>query len=260
MAARTNEAHELRLQNRALYEENARLNDLARMLLGSTHFANFVNDMPDNFVPTSAQGQQSQPQQAASQAPMQAPMSPDATATRSQIQQNPQVEMVMVPSQSMVASALDNNGWNSGIDLNYGNTPVFAVFDVPEYPSLDVEALSGKPSPMVISESAKGEAPALDFPASDIITQESDIGVVNPNVEMDESDPAFALFVTSVIPKSTGDALVFDGVHTNNRSSESELIVDSTEVSAAAQHRFDYLCSSIEAAFQRVSSVTSHLQ
>lgn len=35
IATRTTEAHELRLQKCALYEENARLNDLARMLLGS---------------------------------------------------------------------------------------------------------------------------------------------------------------------------------------------------------------------------------
>ncbi|KAJ5903905.1 hypothetical protein N7504_006288 [Penicillium tannophilum] len=47
VVARTNEAHETRLQSCSLYEENARLNDLACILLDSPHFAEFLNEMPD---------------------------------------------------------------------------------------------------------------------------------------------------------------------------------------------------------------------
>ncbi|KAJ5131591.1 hypothetical protein N7448_005749 [Penicillium atrosanguineum] len=50
IASCANEAHDLRLQNRRLLEENACLNELARTLLGSPHFANFLNEMPNNTV------------------------------------------------------------------------------------------------------------------------------------------------------------------------------------------------------------------
>ncbi|KAJ5948300.1 bZIP transcription factor bZIP-1 [Penicillium verhagenii] len=245
VAARTNEAHEARLQNRALYEENARLNDLARMLLGSPHFANFLNEMPDS-VPAQVPAHQ-QPQQQ----PQQAPKEPSAPRPQEfQMQQHPQPNMVMVPNQGMDASML-NSGWNSGIDMNYGNTPVFAVLDVPQGPCFDAEVLSGKSS-LGSSEPAKDEAPVFDHPQGDVATPKSDIGVANSDIEIDESDPAFALFIDSPASFAPSD-ISSDGVQT-------ELVVDAAQASAIAQARFNTLCSSIEAAFDRVSHVTSYLQ
>lgn len=272
MAARTNEAHELRLQNSQLYEENARLNDLARMLLASPHFANFLNEMPDNTVSPQIQAApqqqpqaqpqpqpQPQPQQAAPQPDMQA-MPKDANRGQEfQMQQNPQVSMVMVPNPGMDAPMMNNGGWNSGIDMNYGNTSVFAVLDVPEGPALDIEALSGKSSSPL---SSKDEAPVLDRPEFSASARQSDIGVANPNVEIDESDPAFALFVDSPAPTPASvDDAFFDGVGSDKAAPHFELVVDqsSTECTEAAQNRLNYLCASMEAAFQRVSLVTSHL-
>lgn len=257
IATRTNETHELRLQNRQLFEENARLNDLARMLLGSPHFANFLNEMPDNTVPPQIQAQQQQqpqpqPQQAAPQPNMQVPKEANRHQ-EFQMQQNPQANMVMVPNQGMDTSMMNNAGWNSGIDMNYGNTPVFAVLDVPEGPALDAAALSGKSSSSV--SDSKDEAPVLDRPESQ--TQQSDVGVANPDVEIDESDPAFALFVDSPAPATASDDVSFGGIQTEKTAPHYELVVDQTAVS---QNRFNYLCSSIEAAFDRVSLVTSHLQ
>ncbi|KAJ5994822.1 hypothetical protein N7481_001799 [Penicillium waksmanii] len=248
ISSRTNEAHDLRMQNRALYEENARLNDLARMLLGSPHFSSFLSDMPDAVAP---------------QQPQQAPVPKEAAAPRPQefqMQQNPQTNMMMVPQQGMDASmAMNNGGWNSGIDMNFGNASVFAVLEVPEGPALDAEALSGKPSsPIDLSEgSSKNEVPALVRPEQS--TEKSDIGVANPDVEIDESDPAFALFLDSPPVAISSDVPAFDGVQ-SEKASQFELVVDSTEVSASAKSRFNSFCNNMEAAFQRVSSVTSHLQ
>lgn len=248
------------MQNRALYEENARLNDLARMLLGSPHFSSFLSDMPDSVAPQ-VQAQQQQAPQA--QQPQPAAVPKEASAPRPQefqMQQNPQANMMMVPNQGMDASmAMTNGGWNSGIDMNFGNASVFAVLDVPEGPALDIAALSGKSSSSDVSEgSSKNEAPVLDRPETEKSTQQSDIGVANPDVEIDESDPAFALFVDSPATVSS-DVPVFDGVQ-SEKASQYELIVDPSQVSASAKSRFNYLCHSMEAAFQRVSSVTSHLQ
>lgn len=273
MAARTNEAHELRMQNHQLYEENARLNDLARMLLSSPHFANFLNEMPDNTVspqiqaaPPQQQSQaqpqpqpQPQPQETTPQPNMQAMPKDTNHGQEFQMQQNPQVSMVMVPNPSMDAPMMNNGAWNSGIDMNYGNTPVFAVLDVPEGPVLDIEALSGKSSSPL---SSKDESPVLDRPEFGASAQQSDIGVANPNVEIDETDPAFALFVDSPAPSSAPvDVASFDGVGIEKAAPHFELVVDqsSSQSTAAAQNRFNYLCASMEAAFQRVSLVTSHL-
>ena len=252
MAARTNESHELRMQNRALYEENARLNDLARMLLGSSHFANFLNEMPDTVPPQTQAPQQAPPQ------PQQAPKEAQQPRQEFQMQHNAQPNMVMVPNQGMDTSML-NSGWNSGIDMNYGNTPVFAVLEVPEGPALDAEILSGKSSSIPSSEPTKDEAPVMDRPESDT-PKESDVGVANPDVEIDESDPAFALFVDSPAPSVPSDDLVFDGVSSEKSAPQYELVVDNSQISTATRARFHALCSSIDAAFERVSSVTSHLQ
>lgn len=264
MAARTNEAHEVRLQNRALYEENARLNDLARMLLGSPHFSNFLNDMGDTLPaqpqpqPQQAQ-QQQQPQQAAPQPNLQS-MAKDPNANRGQefqMQQNPQPNMVMVPNQGLDPSGMgmNNASWNSGIDMNYGNTPVFAVMEVPDGPALDAEILSGKSTtPFSIPESSKSEPPVVNHPATDS-SNSSDIGVANPDVEIDESDPAFALFVdTPVLATSP----TFEGI-SSEKATQFELVVDNSEVSDSAKRTFNALCHSIEDAFERVSAVTSHL-
>ncbi|KAJ5167457.1 uncharacterized protein N7482_006238 [Penicillium canariense] len=258
IASRTNEAHELRLQNRALYEENARLNDLARMLLGSPHFANFLNDMPDTVssqMPAPQQPhQQMQHQQAAPQPTMQANIPKEASAPRSQefqMQQNPQVSMAMVPNQGMDASMMTSNGWNSGIDMNYGNTPVFAVLEVPQGPELDIAALCGKSSSPLSSE--KNEAPGLDLPEIpelDTPAQKSDL-----SFKPDSAD----LFADS--PATSDDELVFDGIKTEKASLHYELMVDApNEVTAADKNRLRSLCQSMHAAFERVSLATSHLQ
>lgn len=264
IATRTNEANDLRMQNRALFEENARLNDLARMLLGSPHFSSFLTDMPDSVAPQVQAQQQAAPR---AQQPQPAPVPKETSAPRQQefqMQQNPQTNMMMVPNQGMDASmAMNNGGWNSGIDMNFGNASVFAVLDVPEGPTLDVEALSGKSSsPIDLTEtSSKNEAPVLDLPETEQSVEKSDFGVANPDVEIDESDPAFALFVDSPVSSASvsSDVPAFDGVQ-SEKTSQYELVVDSSEVSASAKSRFNYLCQSMEAAFQRVSSVTSHLQ
>ena len=149
---------------------------------------------------------------------------------------------------------MNNAGWNSGIDMNFGNTSVFAVMEVPEGPALDTEVLSGKSSSIDLAENSKNDAPVVSRPASD--SPQFDIGVANPDVELDESDPAFALFVDSPAPASD---LTFEGV-TSEKASQFELVVDNSDVSTAAKRRFDSLCFSIDAAFERVSAVTSYLQ
>ena len=288
IASRTNEAHDLRLQNRTLYEENARLTDLAHMLLSSPHFSSFMDEMSVNGMPQpqatqqqSQQGQQQQqqqqqssqqqtpqppqPQPTVSQPSMQTSVPKDAnpnqTSQEFQMQQNPQAGMVMVPNQGvdMSTMGLSNGGWNSGIDINYANTPVFAVTEVPEGPAIDTDILSGKSSSFVLPEPTKNEVPTLERPQF-AETEFTATGVENPEVEIDESDPAFALFASespSTSPSRENVDESFEGIQTEKTAPAYELVVQSE--AKANEHRFSQLCLSMEAEFQRVSMVTSHL-
>lgn len=277
VAQRTDEANQLRVQNRALYEENARLTDLARTLLSSPNFSQFLDEMNVSGLPSgqaqlSQQPQQSQPHvqqqqpQAMSQAPMQQaniPKEPAANHGQQEFQmqqQNSQMGMMMVPSQGIDVSTMNmnNGGWNTGIDVNFSNAPVFAVLEVPE-PPVDTEILSGK------STGLDGlnypEVPSTkDAPLADRFPEEqptADAG--NLNVEVDESDPVLALFADQ--PKQSVSQISedssFDGIE-SSKPSAYEIVVESD--SKADANRLTSLCSSMEDAFQRVSMLTAHLQ
>ena len=255
------------------------------MLLSSPHFSNFLDEMNANGIPQPQATQQqpqaqpqpqphqqqpsqpSQPQQAMAQPPMQSNVpkgsNPNATPQEFPMQQNSQAGMVMVPNQGMDMSAmgLNNGGWNSGIDMNFTNAPVFAVMEVPEgpaLPALDTEAISGKSSSFLgscLPQPSKDEVPAFERPP---VAEESKevTGIDNPDVEIDESDPAFALFLDS--PSSSQDTSEqFDGLKSDKASPIFELVVPGDSRTRA--DRFTQLCLSMEAAFQRVSTVTSHL-
>ena len=267
IASRTNETHDLRMQNRALYEENARLTDLAHMLLSSPHFSNFMEEMNANQGSSQQQSQaQPQPQpQPQQQQQQQAPPQPQPQPQPQQMAQPKesnaapqefpmqQNSVVMVPNQGMDMSAmgLNNGGWNSGIDMNFTNTPVFAVTDVPEGPALNAAALSGKSSSFMGSLPSKDEVPVLE--RAPVEEPQEVTGIENPDVELDESDPAFALFLDAPSQESSQESSQFDGVQTDKIN----LVVESDSRSNADQ--FAQLCLSMEAAFQRVSAVTSHL-
>lgn len=249
VASKTSENNELRLQNHALAEENNRLTDLTRMLLSSPHFSDVLNDLSSNGLPAqlqaAAQIPQSQHQPMVSQAPM-----PTSVA-------GPQVSMTMVPDNRMDVYGA---GWNSGIDMNY-NPSVFAVFEVPE-PAIEVEALSGKSSsfetPLESSES-KVEVPQLERPvtASSVVDT---CEVAEATEELDEADPCFALFRDNVPVSSASPVDLFERLE-SEKPSHYTLVVDqeSEDVSESSLRDFKRLCSSMDAAFERVCRVTDHL-
>lgn len=274
VAARTNEAHELRMQNRALYEENARLTDLARMLLSSPNASQLLDDSNAHGLQQVAQPvqQQSQPQQQPQQPQqptmVQPPMPsniPKETPQDFTMQQNSQLSMVMVPQQGMDVPTMGMNsgGWNSGIDMNYANASVFAVTEVPEPPSVDTDLLTLKDSSLASilpQASSRGkEGPVLEALPEIEVSKEGDAGVANPDVEIDESDPAFALFLDSPSAPVVNEtpAPSFEGVRAEKDSPKYQLIVEGE--ARSAQNSLAAFCLSMEAAFQRVSSITSHL-
>jgi bZIP-type transcription factor MBZ1 len=267
IASKTTENNELRMQNHTLIEENGRLTDLTRMLLSSPQFSDVLNELSANGLPhqfqTAPPQVQSQPQPAVSQAPI---PSTDVTQRPGQEfpghQQNFQVNMVMVPDNRMDVYA---SGWNSGIDMNYTNASVFAVLEVPEGPAVDSEVLSGKSSTFVgpYFESSKLEVPQLERPPVTVSSPAETIkAVAEPTSESDESDPSFALFLEDVPSASTTRSDVsFVTIQSEKPSSHYKLAVEPTsgEVAEASVRSFERLCSSMDAAFERVCRVTDHL-
>ncbi|KAL4873821.1 hypothetical protein BDV12DRAFT_159676 [Aspergillus spectabilis] len=282
-----NEAQELRLQNRALFEENARLTDLARQLLSSPPFAQFLDEMnvsglpsaqtplPPQSMPQSQLQPHQQPPTMAQPTMQQTSLHKEPTShhgqqefpmAQTQIPQSSQVGVMMVPSQGMDVSAMNmnNGGWNTGIDMNFGNAPVFAVLEVPEPAVLDIDGISGK------SSGFAGSGLDETFTGKDSLTlerlthieasrEQATVDAGDLNVEIDESDPVLALFADQ--PKKSISELSrkpsFHGIEPC-KSSAFELVVE-TDPKAAAD-RLVYLCQTIEGAFQRVSMLTAHLQ
>lgn len=134
MAAKTNEANELRQKNNALALENARLTDFTRMLLSSSHFAPLLNEMSKNGLPPNL-GSQSQPQVQTHTTPApQLPSQPTVTKEEGIEQSHQEVSvpnlqtgLPVVPEQGFDFASIDLNdqGWNSGIDFNFTNPSVF---------------------------------------------------------------------------------------------------------------------------------------
>ncbi|KAL2871824.1 uncharacterized protein BJX67DRAFT_88621 [Aspergillus lucknowensis] len=279
---RNNEVNELRIQNRALFEENSRLTDLARMLLSSPHFSQFLDEINGSGLPNvqpqqppqQQQQQQSQPQPQPQQQPpviSQTQMQPsnlskepaaNPAQSEYQMQQNSQVGVMMVPSQGLDVSTMNmsTGGWNTGIDMNFSNPSVFAVFEVPEPPVLDSEAIIGKTwsTPGVPHTSTHKNGPLLEqLRPVEETEEQSTVDAGDSDVEVDASDPSFVLFADQPRqPSMEAPCGPLDGIP-SEKHSKFQLIVEGD--SNLATHRFAHLCQSMEAAFERVSLMTAHL-
>ncbi|QGA15162.1 hypothetical protein EYB26_002818 [Talaromyces marneffei] len=252
VASKTNENNELRRQNHALAEENSRLTELTRMLLSSPHFSDVLNDLSTNGLPAQVQVAAQIPQ--LPHQPMVSQASIPTTVA------GPQVNMNMVSDNHMDVYGA---GWNSGIDMNY-NPSIFAIFEVPE-PAIEPEILSGKPSsfetPLESSESSKVEVLQLERPPITVSTVVSTSEVTEATEELDATDPCFALFLDNIPCVLNGStAPLFNGLESEKPCQYTLVVVqESEDVSESSIRDFKQLCSSMDAAFERVCRVTDYL-
>ena len=101
------------------------------------------------------------------------------------------------------------------------------------------------------AEESKDDAPAIErMPATEKVEAVSDVASSCDEVELDESDPAFALFADS--PPSTPSVKLedelFGGIELEKAFSRLELVVedeasDQFEISTVTMDRFERLCS-----------------
>ena len=269
VAAKVQEANDLRVQNRELMEENQRLTDLTRMLLSSPSFSGFLNDLSVNGMappPNVSASERQASQPAPTQRSARKDVNPNQVAQDFQHQSSAQIGMALIPEPVMDFSMLDaaNTGnWNTGIDMSFPQ--VYAVTEVPSEPVVDTGMLSGKTSNFVelrsTSDDSK-ECPIIQR-MSGPETDQAAPTASDPEVELDESDPAFALFVDALPLQAlevaeTSEGL-FGGVRLEKVFERFELVVDDGSEDVLASAKLAQLSSSIDDAFQRIGNLTSHL-
>ena len=286
IAAKSQEADELRAKNEALMVENARLGDLTRMLLSSPAFSSFLADLSGTGAPnpitdlsrlqSHASTSQSQPSAARKD------VNPNQVAPR-QTQPQGQNNLTMIPEESSfdyTTTESANTGYTDNMDFGLYDAQVYAVTEVPQGPAVDTMRfanLHGKSSNFV------GPCPSVDDIKDEPLTIESmppAVGkmempepIETPIVDLDieASDPAFALFIDQPIPSSTAplcavapEDRIFGEIELEKAFGRVELIVedeskDSEEISSATIERFERLCSRLDAASARILAITPHL-
>lgn len=284
VAAKTNEANDYRARNEALLAENQRLSDLTRMLLSSSAFSTFLNDLTTTGMstPSVSAPEQSPPTQATT-VPSKTRKDPNPHQLAQlhaldRQQGGAQVGMALIPDNTLDFSTLDlnNNVFAGSINHGYTHAQVFSVTDVPQGPAVDrfdSSALSGKSSNFVglssSSDDCKYQVPVIErIPvATEGKEEDATRTLPDPTVDFDDSDPAFALFMDGSPPVDAASEepqeLLFGSFEAEKVFARLEIITDDESadgtVSAATMERFEGMCFRLEAAFQRVSNVTSHL-
>ena len=287
IAAKAQEADDLKAENDALKAENTRLTDLTRMLLSSSAFSSFLNDLSTN--PTSiASAITPAPAASAPGQQLSQNIRKDANPHQRQLQvhaqSSAQVGMTLVPDTAVDFSVFDptNAVWGAGMDYDFSNTQVFALLELPEGPvmdNVDIGLLSGKSSNTKGSYSngeLKEDTPIIErMPVTLKKTEDfHDTSDVSQEDELDASNPAFALFIDYPAPITSphshtvcteSDYRFFGTIEPEKAFARLDLIVneecpsENGVVASAVMARFERLCSEVEAVSQRIAALISHL-
>lgn len=212
---KVNECQDLKMQNRALIEENARFRGLAEKLLGHAAFRPFLEDLSRDpemaaSLSTVVGGSQSAPSQQIKKDADPYNVNSQQFLSPNQNNQNQHVGMTLIPETQIDFSSLNlgTNNWNmqSTMGMNGAyQSQVFAVLEVPEEP-INVAALSGKGEETVEEQETTFETCKYDCP-TEIETPE--VSKDMPTIEaketettestsslFDEQDPSFTLYAT----------------------------------------------------------------
>ncbi|KAK0386354.1 hypothetical protein NLU13_6191 [Sarocladium strictum] len=262
IAAKVNENGELKVQNRALIEENKRLQELTRMLLSSSSFSTFLDDLSTNPAALPQAPQQIKVEEPQVQQQRQLPK--DVNAFGAQPSQQ-QIGMAMIPEQTMDFSMLS-------LDNTFNFQPQVFVVDTPEIPaSIDTAALSGKTSNFVeetFDAEEKMEVPVIERPVE---VPEAGVSDSIPVDQEFESDPDFALFHSEPAPvrdslkeldaESLTGLDLFGGIESEKALARYELVDASEEEATAviALARVHHISENIESVVSRLELLTMDL-
>lgn len=195
---------------------------------------------------------------------------------------NTHVGMTTIPEENSFqynATESANNGWTDR-NMDFGglyDAQVYAVTEVPRGPAVDSMSfamLHGKRSNFVgsYSSDASKDEPAeiepMPVPIEKVEMPEL-IGSRPQEVDIDVSDPAFALFINQPCTSSKPSAVkpedcIFGEIELEKAFGRLELVIaedpnESQEISSATIEKFERLCTRLDAASIRVAAITSHL-
>ncbi len=280
LATKANEMSILKEQNRALMDENAKLTNLTRMLLSSSAFSTFVDEMGASSLaakPAPVPEQADNIRTESSQPIAPKDVNPYQASQKLHSQQsNAQVGMAIMPNNQIDFSTLDinNSPWDTRI-LPWQTTQpqVFSVLDLPAGPAVDTAVLSGKGSNSVgscfPSEEYKEGCPTLNAMPSNQKEVEENLSSPKQitNIDFDESDPAFALYADSPSPSVSAATKpcnqLLEKLDTEKISFGMVILstVESStdETSPSLMERLEQMCRSMDVASDRIGNLTSHL-
>lgn len=267
---KVNEANDLRNQNRALMEENARSRAFIERLLRHQAFGPFLEDLVREENLTAQAPMASMPSSSTPVVSAPAP-TPFQQPFASQ-SENTHVGMTMVPETQLDFSMLNinnnnnnssnNSNWNMNNGFNGYQPRVFAVTELPEGPAnpLDVSAMSGKGHSTIFAAeddaSADGEVkpdyPVIERPSQ---SQQSFMAAVKE----DDMDSEYDLYRSSPAPSAAPSAPL-ETLFTNpEKASHFTLVVSNEATESELAERLERKMAAMEPALQRIAAITSML-
>jgi hypothetical protein len=273
---KTNEANDLRTQNRALMEENARSRAFIERLLRHQAFTPFLEEL------SREEGIDTKPSMStlssASTTPTPTPARKDLNPYQNQQfgsmssqPNNPQIGMTLIPETPLDISLLNLNSNNWGVNnmdtFSYQQPQVFAVTEIPEGPvnPIDTDALSGKgfSSIFAAEDDTPVDSTKADFP---VIERPVESTPASVEVEEEDDDPEFDLYrsspvnatSTSTAPLEHHESL-FGAASPEKAFAHFELFISDNAADELLMARFEKQCARMDRICERIDAMTSHL-
>ncbi|KAF1364571.1 hypothetical protein EJ07DRAFT_99217 [Lizonia empirigonia] len=267
VAMKVNEANDLRNQNRALMEENARSRAFIERLLRHQAFGPFLEDLVREENLTAQAPLASMPSTSTPVVPASAPAPAPFQQFVSQ-SENTHVGMTMVPETQLDFSMLNintnssNSNWNMNNGFNSYQPRVFAVTELPEGPvnPLDVSAMSGKGHSTIFAvedEAAADEEVKPDHPVIERPVQSQQPTMAA--VEEDDMDSEYDLYRSSPAPSVAPCAPLETLLSNPEKAHRFTLVVSNEATEALLAERLERKMAAMEPAFQRIAAITSML-
>ncbi|KAK7525750.1 uncharacterized protein IWZ02DRAFT_445794 [Phyllosticta citriasiana] len=253
VAAKSNEANDLRIQNRALREENARSRAFIERLLRHQAFVPFLDELSRDPALAEPAKMPAAPatQQNFNTAP---PMIKESSHENSS-----QMGMSMISEQSAMSFDMNNNNNNvnyfPGSGFNFNQPQVFAVLELPEGPTnpFDLEGLSGKGSSSIFSpieDTVKPDYPVIERP--EIVSETPVANEPTDVVEVDDGNPDFALYYNSPAPSSVSNKESLFGHIAPEKAFARIEVTLNNETPEQQQQRFERATAKLDALCERI--------
>jgi hypothetical protein len=252
-------------------EENAHSRAFIERLLRHQAFTPFLEELSRD---ESLEAKPTMPTLSGSTTPTPAPVRKDASVYQNQqfsgISQ-PQVGMTLVPEPPIDMSMLNlnSNSWamNSGSSsFNYQQSQVFAVTELPAGPTnpLDMDVISGKGYSSIFApeDDTSDEQVKVDYP---VVERAMPSEKPAPAETEEDQDPEFDLYnsapvsTTVATPTIEDHESLFGDINSEKVLAHFQLQLSDEVADELKMARFQRQCARMEVIFERVASLTSHL-